>query len=138
MKVSNQAHGILVIAGSAATVTIQKASLVFPDKEVVKNDWFVNWEIIQCRPIQEISSGRRWFTIDDLRSAFGISDYSGKYARWLIDRYGAEVAEQMKYIRWHEYLNIPCPGTGNDGDPNISIEIDDEIQLAIAKLISQK
>ena len=77
------------------------------------------------------------FTRDDVRSAFGLIDDSGKYGKWLIDRYGAEAAEQMKYIRWGNFLNIPCPGTGNYGDPNISIKINGDIQLTVAELISQ-
>jgi hypothetical protein len=127
----------LIINANAASLTIQKASLVLPDKETLKNDWFVDWSIFQCKPLQELTSGRRWFTTEDLRNAFGIANGSGKYGKWLIDRYGADAAEQMKYIRWGNYLNIPCPGTGNDGDPNISIEIDDEIKSAVTRLISQ-
>jgi hypothetical protein len=135
MEVSEQTDDRLIIKSNAARLTIQKASPIFPDEPLTKDHWFVDWQVVQCRPIQELVSGRRWLTRDDLRSAFGIIDDSGKYGKWLIDRYGADAAEQMKYIRWHEFLNIPCPGTGNDGDPNISIEISDEIQRAIAKLL---
>ena len=107
MEVSQLTDGILIIKSHAASVIIQKASLVFPGNEIVKNDYFVGWNIFQCRPLQELTSGRRWFTRDDVRSAFGIIDDSGKYGGWLINRYGADAAEQMKYIRWHEYLKRP-------------------------------
>jgi len=32
-------------------------------------------------------------------------------------------------------LNIPCPGTGHDGDPNVSVYIEESIQRAIEQLL---
>jgi hypothetical protein len=136
MGVSEEIAGRLIIESNAARLTIQKASLVFPGRTTVENDWFVDWKVAQCWPLEEIVSGRRWFTTEDVRQAFGLSANSGKYGEWLIERYGAEAAEQMKYIRWRCWLNIPGPGTGNDGDPNISILIDDKILQAVAKLLA--
>ena len=125
---------ILVIAGSAAKVTIQKASCVFPGKQ----GWFVDWEVVQCRPLEEGARGRVLFSDADLAAAFGLSDRSGKFGGWLIARYGADVAEQGKYIRWQQFLNIPCPGTGHDGDPNVSIHIDGKIRDAVCQLLRNK
>ncbi|HTX86917.1 MAG TPA: hypothetical protein VMC41_02550 [Candidatus Nanoarchaeia archaeon] len=135
IEVFQETKECLILKGSAASLTIQKAERKFPDLE---DFWLIDWEVIQCRPTEEIVKGRRLFTTENLKNAFGLTDGSGTHdGGWLIKRYGADAAEQMNYIRWGNYLNIPCPGTGNDGDPNISIEIDDEIQKAIARLIVQ-
>lgn len=120
----------LVIAGSAAKVTITKVS-IHPDTK----GWFVDWEVVQWMPCNEGTRGRSFFNDKDLAAAFGLSDESGKYGQWLINRYGADSAEQGKYIRWKDYLNIPCPGTGHDGDPNVSIHLDQQIKDAVRKLL---
>ena len=122
---------VLVIGGSAAKVTIRKASSVYPDA----NGWFVDWEVVQCKPYEEGVRGRSRFNDDDLAAAFGLSESSGRFGDWLIAQFGAEVANQGKYIRWKNFLNIPCPGTGNDGDPNVSIHLDDKIQNAVQQLL---
>ena len=94
--------------------------------------------MIQCAPYKTGAKGRAWFSEEDLKSAFGFSDKSGEYGYWLIERYGADVASQGKYIRWRDHLNIPCPGIGNDGDPNVSIYLDDDIKNAVRELLSEE
>ena len=126
----DQQNGMLVISGSAAKVIIRKASLVYSEA----NGWFVDWEVIHSR--SEKATGRVFFTSDDLKAAFNLSESSGECGDWLIKRFGAESAEQGKYIRWKNFLNIPCPGTGNDGDPNISIELGNKIENAVQQLLS--
>jgi hypothetical protein len=54
---------------------------------------------------------------------------------WLLDRYGGDSAAQGFYIRWRNCLNIPCPGTGHDGDPNISVTLSDDIKEAVRQLL---
>ena len=124
---------VLVISGSAAKVTIRKASSVYPDAE----GWFVDWEVVQYKPYEEGVRGRSWFDDDDLTAAFGLSEKSGVFGDWLIERFGADCASQGKYIRWRSFLNIPCPGTGHDGDPNVSIHLDEEIRNAVRQLLEQ-
>ena len=126
-KKLDQQNCVLVISGSAAKVTIRKASSVYPDAK----GWFVDWEVVQHRPYEVGVRGRSWFNDKDIAAAFGLSESSGKYGNWLIERFGADSAEQGKYIRWKNFLNIPCPGTGSDGDPNISIYLDEEIKHAV-------
>lgn len=118
----------LVIGRNAASVKITPAALT------VDEGWWVEWEVVQSQ--QEKVNGRTVFTSDELRAAFGLSQESGVLSDWLIERFGADCASQKKFIRWQEYLNIPCPGTGHDGDPNVSISIDNkEIQNAIRELL---
>jgi hypothetical protein len=42
---------------------------------------------------------------------------------------------QGHWYRRGEFLNIPCPGTGRDGDPNLSILLNNEIFWAVRNLI---
>jgi hypothetical protein len=69
---------------------------------------------------------------DQMLSAFGFKSLSDEESASLIKRYGGEAVVQGKFIRWKEFLNIPCVGTGFHGDPNISILITPELTKAIA------
>lgn len=122
----------LVISGSAATLTIRKSEGVIGTDE----GWCVEWNIVYFYPYEEKARGRRLFSSDDLAAAFGLTSTSGDYGQWLIERYGGQSAQQGLYIRWQNYLNIPGPGTGHDGDPNISIKIEPPIREAVRLLLS--
>jgi len=122
----------VTIASNAAKVIIKEA---FEGRPKEKREWFVNWEVARFRPYDEVVRGRRVFSSEELAAAFGITTDSGDHGQWLIDRYGGESAEQELYIRYGDFLNIPCPGTGNDGDPNVSIFITDEIRDAVFNLL---
>lgn len=119
---------LLVIAGSAASVRVTRRATT------VDEGWFVEWEVVQSQ--QAKVNGRVVFTSDDLRAAFGLSQESGEFGDWLIERFGADSASQGKFIRWKNFLNIPCPGTGHDGDPNVSIHIDEEIRETVRRLLA--
>ncbi|MSR71167.1 MAG: hypothetical protein EXS50_00635 [Candidatus Taylorbacteria bacterium] len=70
------------------------------------------------------NTGKIWMSKEDLEAAFGINDKCEAFGgQWLADEYGADVAHQGKYIRYGIFLNIPGPGTGADGDPNVSIQV---------------
>ena len=117
---------ILVIKGSAAKVTLQRKPT-----EV----WFVDWRINHARGhVNGHSELSDW----DIEAAFGIPSKGDpcRYSGWLIEQFGADVAGQGRYIRQGSFLNIPCPGTGHDGDPNVSIYLTEEIREAIRQLLS--
>ncbi|MDP2630772.1 MAG: hypothetical protein Q8P56_05175 [Candidatus Uhrbacteria bacterium] len=122
----------LVIAGSAAKITIR------PGRQIQEggDGWVVDWEVIQRVAYDEATRGRRQFDSDELAAAFGLTGDSGDFGQWMIDQYGAHSAEQGKYIRWEDFLNIPCPGTGHDGDPNVSIHLDEKIKNAVRQLLT--
>ncbi len=128
----NEKEHRLVIEGSAAKVIIKPGSEVKEGGE----DWVVEWEVVQHVAYDEAARGRRQFDSDELAAAFGLNDKSGFFGQWMIDQYGAHSAEQGKYIRWKHFLNIPCPGTGHDGDPNVSIHIDDTMRDAVRLLLA--
>ena len=71
---------------------------------------------------------------DRLRGAFGLSDEVLEGSAWLVESYTAQSAAQGKYIRLGKFLNIPCAGTGHDGDPNVSIVINPDMRDAVDRL----
>ncbi len=132
IELFDQKNKVLIIGGNAAKIILQKASPMFPNMK----GWFVDWLVIYFKPCHEKACGRSRFNKETLAAAFGLSESSGENSDWLIKRFGADSAEQGKYIRWENFLNIPCPGTGNDGDPNVSIYLNDEIRNAVRRLLA--
>jgi hypothetical protein len=113
------------------------------EQSVRKEAWGVAWHITHFYPTAEIASGKVLFSKNELKAAFCLGDDLGQESRdggmWLIDAYGGDIAAQGKFIlythNFSNFLNIPCPGTGHDGDPNVSILVSDEIREAISKLV---
>ena len=126
LKVLGIRNDFLVIQGSAAEVVITKA----PD------GWFVSWKI--RHGFNTGVSGKAWFASSDLARAFGLRNDIPKFGEWLIQHPGGTTGKQHCFIRYKEFLNIPCPGTGHDGDPNVSIELSEEIKKAIEQLIENQ
>ena len=122
----------IIIDSSAAKVNIEKSSSMYPDT----NMWIVDWAVVQCRPLNEGVSGRVCFSRENLATAFMISrDLTDIGSQWMIERFEADSASQGKYIRRKNFLNIPCPGTGHDGDPNVSIFVSEEMKRAVFQLL---
>jgi len=128
----------LRISGSAAFLNI------FPADVTVFNGWLVTWRVVYSR--NERTEGQAFFATEELAAAFGLAPTTGCSGDWLIERYGAHSAVQGKYIFWRRderdprgnptaFLNIPCPGTGHDGDPNISIEVSTEMSNVVNELL---
>ena len=133
MRVEELRPKLLVISGSAASVKI------YPKAETEDEGWYVKWKVVFSVDCQV--NGRTWMSTENLECAFGLSNREGgeywdAYRNWMIDRFGGECAYQGAFIRWRDYLNIPGPGMGHDGDPNVSIDLDAEINQAVQKLIS--
>lgn len=121
-----------VLEGSAARLEVAYTELGDDCK-----GFLVSWEVRQSR--SEKVNGTVFFTPETLRAAFGLVDQHsmGQYCPWLIKEYGGTVAYQRYFIRWNQYLNIPHPGTGHDGDPNISIELHQKILDAVTLLLNK-
>ena len=118
----------------ASNVVIKGGADLTITRNLNPDQFSVRWKVVQFHQLEEVE-GTRIFTRDDLLSAFALSTESGNFGNWLIDTYGADVAQQCLYIRWNDHLNIPCPGTGHDGDPNISIRLDPEMKAAVRRLV---
>ena len=127
VKASSVLNDFLVIQGSAAEVLITKKNL---------HGCLVEWKI-RHGGIENSVSGKVIFSRDEVLIAFGFFDCNldAFEGDWLLKRFGGTVAQQCKYIRYKQFLNIPGPGTGSDGDPNVSIEITEEIKKAIKELL---
>ncbi len=128
IKYSNLDRHVLYLAGSAASLSITR--------KISRSDihWLVEWEVIQSGI--ERTKGATCIDTDQLRVAFNILPAPVDEAdAWLIERFGGDRAHQGQYIGWKQYLNIPCPGTGQDGDPNISLEVTDEIKKIVTQII---
>lgn len=99
--------------------------------------WEVSWGLMHdCGKVE----GYIHMTDEELRRAFGLEDGLGVFGKALADRTSTKVdaAEQGKFVRAGKWLNIPHPGTGLQGDPNISIEVDGYMRLAILELLKEK
>lgn len=133
--------------GNSGTLVIQAASFIDVDDServarlrIVSHAdglWRLDWDIIHA-PEEKVRGHHLIFSSDELQAAFGLSQLSGEHGERLISRYGGSSAEAGKFIRWKDFLNVPCPGTGDDGDPNLSICITPEIQTAVQKLLGWK
>lgn len=95
--------------------------------------WLLSWYIRHS--IETEVRGCTWMSDDELKAAFGITDETSLSDDRLKIRFGADSVVHGRYIRWQKYLNIPGPGTGHAGDPNISIEIDESIKSAVRQLL---
>ena len=120
--------GTLELGSHGAFLTIIRYPVAMVQPLCV--DWEIKWSP------SEYTKGRLLMSPEELRAAFGLSDLTGTHGDWLLKKYGGDSAEQGKYIRWKTHLNIPGPGTGNDYDANISIEVTDKIKEAIRKLLA--
>jgi hypothetical protein len=101
-----------------------------------ENGWLVAWERIVQEPYRKITDSA-FFKDEELMGAFKISIGStGGSSEILRKRFEADFAEEGKYIRCGNYLNIPRPGTGEDNDPNVSILLSPDIINAVLDLIN--
>lgn len=121
-----------------------------PDKEYLKissnsaqllikrhfnnKDWYVDRQLIHRQSYQRFE-GSIVMNDDQIRAAFGLDDTYSETSEELIRLYGGTVAVQGLFIRYRDFLNIPNPGAGNDGDQNISIKLDGQIKGAVKQIL---
>lgn len=114
------------------------ASIRFTQRAMtVDEGWFVDWMIRYGQ--QDQMSGRIVLSTRDLLIAFDLEvPKEAESDSVLTRRFDAEVARQGRYIRTGPFLNIPGPGTGSDGDPNMSIYLEKSIRVAMDKLLQKE
>ncbi len=117
----------LILACSAGKIVISKS-------KDMEDYWNLSWEIVFCAGSKV--NGNLFFRTEVLKAAFCLTNKTYEYSDDLIKTFGGESAYQGHYIRWKNFLNIPCPGTGYQGDPNISIYVDEEIKKAVNELLT--
>lgn len=71
----------------------------------------------------------------ELAAAFGLYKEGELDTSWGREL-GAEAGVQGKFIRLGLYLNIPGPGYGYQGDPNLSVFLDQSVMNAVGKYLA--
>lgn len=108
----------------------------------VSDHWGVIWRVRHDRsyPGAPYVEGLTHFNDLELAEAFGLTDSfsspQGLDAE-LVARYGATVARAGRFIRVGDYLNVPGPGTGLDGDSNLSIYLTNDVKGAAKGLLTK-
>lgn len=143
----------IVLSASAAFLHIMRdycEGRRGPSSPAERKSFSIQWEIRHSA--HEITIGTRVVSEDDLRGMFGLSLPHPRNAaseqtgvQWARERIHATDALYALYdqitgrpgyfLRADDFLNVPGPGIGKDGDPNISIEIDVAMREAVLALI---
>lgn len=95
------------------------------------NRWMVDWSL---KHADGHCSGAVMMNAHDVRAAFGLLDAT-TYRSGGDVRVNAEMWSQGQFVRSGHYLNIPCAGRNVQGDPNISIEVTDQIRDRVQQLL---
>ena len=103
------------------------------EKQKEIDSWTIEWKV--RHGLGSSTSGIIYLHTEDIERAFDQRNNNKETSQWLIEEYGGTDASQGKFIRYRQYLNIPSPGTGHDGDPNISIELNDQIIESVKEII---
>lgn len=138
-KVSNQGlkRQALVLLSQGIWVWIEGTT--FGGSRGPEKGWIIRWRITLSQ--REEFSGSIVVSMATLKSMFGLQlDIKEKNSLfsvppWMVQSYGAENGRAGQFIRQGRFLNIPHPGTGHDGDPNVSILVDNTIQEAVLELV---
>ncbi len=129
-KERTDAEHEVVINGSAAEVKVRP----YFQREWEKEWWIVEWQI-KHSPYEYVQ-GSVVFDSALLEQAFGLSNDSHDLGDEVLKLHGGTSAFPARFIRYGNYLNIPGPGSGHDGDPNVSIELTPVVQETIRRMLN--
>jgi hypothetical protein len=129
MKLNAEKGTFIIANGKVAKLIIKKSPETYGDGG---RKWLVAWRIVFSAG--EGVRGLIYFSDDILAMAFGLSRKPG-INKEALEYYGADSVIQEAFIRRGNCLNIPGPGTGGDGDPNISIRIYQKTKDAVKQLL---
>ena len=110
----------LLIADNAVMVLISRNG---------HGNWQVLWQFLGSELHRLI------FSSAELAAAFGIIDDPGKTGMVILQQYGGDSAEDGKYLRWQQWLNIPSVPVNYEIDAAVSIEIDDYMRGCVKSLL---
>jgi len=79
--------------------------------------------------------GIRTFKKEELLTALDKTDHKGLTDEIYAKRFSAELALPGLFIRSGNFLNIPGPGTGYDGDANISIYLNEALRASLTRFL---
>lgn len=131
MKAANAPSRVFLLKSKSVELFIYK-DWASPQQE---ESWMVKYHI-KHPLIPTYTEGLVLMTTQELKTAFGLSgDCDADYGQGVIDVCGGDVAKEGTYLRFQEYLNIPGPGYGRDGDPNISIRVGKGTKNALGEFL---
>jgi hypothetical protein len=115
----------LTLASTAARLTITPHG---------RRQFLVRWRIVNSK--NESAEGVIVFTQDHLKAAFMVPVTLPADHVTFLANYDATHGVPGYFVRRGQFLNIPCPGTARDGDPNLSVFLSDDMVEA-AKAITR-
>lgn len=114
-------------------VTLTSKSCHLKIQRTGENEWIVS--VYMHYPGKNRTTHERYFNAVELATAFDtprdLSVGNGLYAFRRRANFGVEGL----FIRRGNFLNIPCPGSGVDGDPNMSIRLTAHIREKIGRFL---
>lgn len=126
MELKGSSKKEILIKGSAA-------KLIISVNEEREDSYLVIYEI--NHGVGETKGSIR-FNMAMLLDAFGMTEHFKNTS--ILSDYGGDSAMQGAFIRWKDFLNIPGPGTAFDGDPNISLEINEDMRVAVRDMLLKR
>ncbi len=107
------------------------------------SDWRINWIVKTYQGHVGYEAprvkGSRDFSDLEVAEAFGLTnDFSSleDSDAELVARYNATIARTGRFIRAGNYLNVPGPGTGLDGDANLSFYLTAGVKNTVRELFT--
>lgn len=107
------------------------------DRHGLIMEWQIYSQVDNHSTLKHHYQGKMNFDLPTAAAAFGLVDLCHSSSLWMIDLYGGSAARQGFFIRYGDYLTIPGPGTGRDGDANLSLLLDTEVKEWIVNLLPQ-
>ena len=126
------------IGGRSITVTNGVGHLIIYKPVVgTKKTYTVRWMIFG-KGGKEVNAvdGYRQFTKEQILTAFGVSQGNPITDTVFAEKHDAVCGIPGLFIRKLGYLNVPCPGTGIDGDPNLSAFISLSVGEDVRRFLS--
>lgn len=121
-----------------AAATDDRLTLVSPHAslQVHRDDqsFLVTWEIRPTGSVDPYVERTIHVSPAVLGMMFKIDEDRHEEYLWHGQHLVTEYSEQH-FVRWHRYLNLIYPGSGQDGDPNLSVYLFDSIRQAAAALV---
>jgi hypothetical protein len=118
----NLHHAFLSIGTRVASVQIAA------DDSGRTMSFSLHWSLIHSRGRV---AGTIYMFADVLAAIFGMTDVIPLGSESFVTKYKATTGVRGIFLRQGNYLSLPCPGTGADGDPNISLYLTPEIRTAV-------
>jgi hypothetical protein len=120
------------------TVLLRGSAVIITIRRILPDEWSIKYEILHEAPSR--TAGIVHMNTLQLEAAFALREKANASATATayLARFGGVVGIPGKFIRYERWLNIPGPGTGIDGDPNVSIELHKEIKDALKQVISAR